>query len=450
MFNNKTPVWVDAERNIIAICLNESKIWIEVIQKLKINDFYYYKHKIIFNQIKIFFHNQEKFDLLTLSDALKNADDDLLRIGGRDYIHEIYEEYLGNFQLDDYIQIVLKHSRSKKLLNLSRMINDRIEKNTDTQEILFDIEELLTNIYEQNSSQNFVELNNIAGPVFDRIRELSINDRLLSGIDTGFDKLNDMTLGLQKGDFIVLAGRPSMGKTAFALNIAYHAATKNNLGCVVFVSLEMPKEQLVQRMLSLSSQVSLDKIRAGGPITNHEWSKLKNGKNQLERLNILINDSTATDIINLEINLKKIANTQPINLIVIDYLQLISSGIKNIESRQQEVSTISRFIKLIARKLNVPVLCLSQLSRLVEKREDKRPIMSDLRDSGAIEQDADLIMFMYREEYYRMNKNEENNTDQENLSNADKTELIIAKHRNGSIGTIDLMFYKRYGSFTQR
>ena len=436
------PYSSQAERAVLGSMMLSKDAVYEGVARLTEEDFYLRDHKIIFNAIKNTHIRGLEVDIVTVVDQLM-LDNKLQELSDANYIYTILEDTITPSTIEQYIRIIQDKTILRYLVNLS----DSIANGWNKQEI-DDIGDYVSKI--ENDVLAITRARNVGdfkspGEVIEVIKEKLVNnDRRsgeLTGTPSGYRDLDRVTNGFQKGDLVILAARPSMGKTALALNFAMNAAIEHNYPVGIF-SLEMPAEQLMQRMLSATSGVNSDKIRSFN-LTDKEWPKIDIGVNKLSKSKIYIDDTAGAKIADIQSKAKKLkAKHEDLGLIVIDYLQLITtSTFSKSDNRQQEVSEISRQLKAMARDLKVPVIALSQLSRSVEKREDKRPMLSDLRESGSIEQDADLVMFIYRDDYYNSNKDE-------NQASTGVAQVSIAKHRNGATGVVELLFLKDVGLFS--
>ena len=436
---NERNVAYFAEVNLLALLMNSPKCATDIIVNLEPIDFAEKRHQILFTHLVAMYEENEKgFLFETIVASLQEAKK-LAQIGGLIYLTEIHEQFI-NDDLADYLEIVKKYSLRRKLNTLLLKYNEKLKDNQPPTELISQLESDLFKMQTSVASRDFSLLKDLSAQVYERMRRLSVNKQEERGVRTNFFKLDNMTNGFQKGDLIILAARPSMGKTALALNLAYNVASIYYHECLLFFSLEMSALQLANRFMSLTSHVVSSKIQTGLGIVEKEWSQIKKAHQILSELNVFIDDTPDLSIFELQSKIRRICRERPVSLIVVDYLQLISvADSRLIESRQQEISIISRKLKAISRETNVPVLCLSQLSRSVEKRDNKRPLMSDLRESGAIEQDADIVMMMYRQNHYTRDPNEANSQEE--------TEVNITKHRNGPTGKIILKFIKELGIF---
>lgn len=407
------------------------------LERLQAEEFYSEQHRLIFRAMEELSERGEPLEILTLTEELRKDDVGLTRVGGINTLTAIFNAVPSAANVVHYIKIVKEKALLRRLIEASGEIaSEAVEGTEDISKILDDAESKIFAISEGHDNGNFTPLRTILVDVFATIEERAVHKGEVTGVATGFNDLDHLTAGLQKSDLILVAARPSMGKTAFVLNMAANVAL-NKHQPVAFFSLEMSKEQLVMRLLS--SEGSLDSQRTRvGDLTEEEWGRLIQTANRLSGAPLYIDDTPSISIMELRSKARRIQATHGLSLVVIDYLQLMQ-GRRNRnsdDSRQQEISEISRSLKALARELSVPVVALSQLSRSVESRQIKRPMLSDLRESGSLEQDADIVMFLYREDYY------DPETENKNL-----TELIIAKHRNGPVDTVNLSFLKQYTKF---
>ncbi|MGL5357709.1 MAG: replicative DNA helicase [Metamycoplasmataceae bacterium] len=432
---------LNIEKSLLGLIIKNDNCLRKAIVYLDYEDFYDEKNKLTFKFIKEFVINDEKLDIELLIESIRKKDTANVLTGGK-YLYSLVKDsgYVSSF--DNYLKIISESSNLRKMKEILTTSINELNKKTDNsyEELSATIQNRILEIENgKNINKDFVKISSIIEEYIKKIEQLEHGptDR---GLLTGFSQLDEITSGLQKGDLIIIAARPSMGKTAFALNIAINISKRKN---VAFFSLEMPAEQLVSRIVSHFSNINTNKLRRVKNISNDDWTKLFYAKKTISDLNLFIDDSPSLKLEELIWKARRLKRSDKLDLIIIDYLQLIPVSSSNYgENRQQEVSKISRLLKQLARELEVPVIALSQLSRRVEQREDKTPLMSDLRESGAIEQDADIIAFIFREEYY--NKNEENKNDLQ------ETNIIISKHRNGPTGRIDLIFNPSLGQFSDK
>ncbi len=430
----------------------------KIASLLNHNDFVSNVHQTIFSSILNLYNQGKEVDSVTLIYYLMN-NNLLAKAGGKEYIQKMYAEYIGDSFFLNYVDFISETSNKAKLKSLSSFIdvqlqNDKLESTT----IITDIDSKLQDLFNRTNEKDFQHVRDASEIVFDRIHKLSESTSSITGLTSGYTEVDSLTSGFQLGDLIILAARPSMGKTALALNFALNLLTSERAqkvqeqSGIVFFSLEMPCIQLLSRLYSVLGKIDLQKITTGKNLNQSEWGRINKIHSLTKDLEIYFDDTSSLSIMKLQLRLKKICKEKPhIKFVIIDYLQLLSLEVENRnESRQQEISKISRYLKVLARQLNVTIMCLSQLSRATERREDKRPLMSDLRDSGSIEQDADLVMLLYRESYYEAISNVHNDSNyssQPNKSTSDITELILVKNRNGPIGKVFLEFHKNFGKF---
>ena len=422
------PQNVDAEKSLLgAILIDEEKL-ADVTEFVNAVDFYDKNHSVIYGAMMSLYERHKPVDLLTLTEELKR-NKELDRIGGSTYLTELTNYVPTAAHASTYAELVSQKAVRRRLIKASGDISELgYDEATSTEELLEKAEAELFSVSDQTLRQDLASIESILTESFDRMEELHKNKGTLRGITTGYRDLDNMTAGLQKSDLVILAARPAMGKTTLVTNLAYNVATIAKKP-VLFFSLEMSKEQLVDRMLADASGVDAWNIRTGN-LSDDDFSKISEAMGELAEAPIYIDDTPGMTVLEMRTKARRANHEHPLGLIVIDYLQLMQSARRTDGNRVQEVSEISRGLKLIARELNVPVIALSQLSRLVEQRSPQVPQLSDLRESGSIEQDADIVMFIYREAYYNPETERENVTD-----------LIIAKHRNGPTGKIELYFH---------
>lgn len=424
-----------AEQTVLGSILLEESVIKTIVDKLSINDFYLLRHRIIFESMIEMFEHAVKIDYLTLTNHLSTRDL-LASAGGEDYIFALSDATPSVANLEYYIDIVKDKSIIRQMIETSKQISEEGFKATDMASFIDEAEKKIFDVASSRRTSGFVSIQSITDDVIAKTEAAKQATGHLTGLDTGFEEINKYTLGLQPEELYIIAGRPSMGKSAFALNIATNVCKARNDSHVAIFSLEMGVEQLVGRMLSSEARVLSQKIKMGN-LSTAEWEQLSLASTQLSKLNVVFDDSGTVKVTDLRQKCRKLAQEGRLDMVVIDYLQLLSASRPN-PNRVQEVSEISRTLKEMARELKIPVIALSQLSRNVENRTDKRPIMADLRESGSIEQDADVILFLYRDDYY----NQESQY-------PDQVDVIIAKNRSGatSIEGIPLLFKKAYSSF---
>lgn len=435
--NLKTmPHDINAEQSVLGSLLLDSDLIGDVMDIISFDEeFYHEAHKEIFRTIKGLFSEGKMVDMITVSDEL--AKNQLLQvIGGFEYLSELSDVGTLIHNVSNHAKIVHEKFMLRRLIKASTDIVEKGYASHDVEQLIEEAESSIFEISQNRDKKGFQIISDILQVTYEKIVQLHEDPNALTGIPSGFDALDEMTNGLQRSDLILIAARPSMGKTAFALNLCQHAAVKEKKSVAIF-SLEMAADQLVQRLLSAQSLVSIGDIRTG-QIEDDDWFKLARSSAQLGESKIFIDDTPGITVAEIRSKCRRLKMNQGLDLIMIDYLQLMSGGGKQ-ENRQQEISTISRSLKSIAREMNCPVIALSQLSRASELRADHRPILSDLRESGAIEQDADLVMFLYRDEYYNPD------TVDEKLKGIG--EIIIAKQRNGETGKIYLAWLGKFTKF---
>lgn len=422
------PHNLDAEMSLLGAVLIDEEVLAESSDKVHAADFYDKRHKMIFDAMMRLYEHHRPVDLLTLSDELQKKDE-LETVGGSSYLTELTNYVPTAANAAAYAEIVSQRAVRRRLIKASADIAEMgYDDDANTQEILERAESELFSVSDTSLKQDLVSLEQILTESFDRMEELHRDRGKLRGVRTGWRDLDNMTAGLQRSDLIILAARPAMGKTTLVTNLAYNVAAKENQS-VLFFSLEMSKEQLVDRMLADASGVDAWNIRTGN-LSDTDFEKISEAMGEMAEAPIFIDDTPGLTVLEMRTKARRQAHAQPLGLIIVDYLQLMQGSGRGDGNRVQEVSEISRGLKLIARELNVPVIALSQLSRSVESRSPQVPMLSDLRESGSIEQDADIVAFIYREAYYNPE------TDRQNI-----TDLILAKHRNGPVGKVELFFH---------
>ena len=423
------PQNLDAEKSLIGAVLIDEEVMADVSENVKAIDFYDKNHGIIFGAMIRLFEKHRPVDLLTLTDELKRKDE-LDAIGGSTYLTELTNYVPTAAHAATYAEMVAQKAVRRRLIHASADISELgYDESTTTQELLEKAEAELFSVSDQSIKQDLVSIDSILMESFDRIEELHKNKGELRGIRTGYRDLDNMTAGLQRSDLIILAARPAMGKTTLVTNLAYNVATIEKKP-VLFFSLEMSKEQLVDRMLADAANVDSWNIRTG-KLSDEDFLKLSEASGELAEAPIFIDDTPGLSVLEMRTKARRKNHESQLGLIIVDYLQLMQASGNHAGNRVQEVSEISRGLKLIARELNVPLIALSQLSRSVETRTPPIPQLSDLRESGSIEQEADIVSFIYRPSYY-----EPDNPEVQNI-----TDLIIAKHRNGPVGKVQLYFH---------
>lgn len=427
------PHNVEAEQSVLGSMILDKEAIINATEIIRGEDFYKEAHREIYEAMLSLYNRDEPVDLVTLSEELSQRKT-IDAIGGVSYLVNLSSSVPTTTNVKYYAKIVEEKSILRRLIKASSEILDKgYQAQEDVMQILDLAERSIFDISQNRSQEGFSPIKEVLMESFNRIEELYLNKKSLTGLTTGFLDIDRKTSGLQKSDLILIAARPSMGKTAFALNIAQNAALKGNASVAIF-SLEMAKEQLVQRFLSSESHIEIQKIRTGN-LGDDEWPRLAKAMGPLSQAKIYIDDTPGITVMEMKAKSRRLKMEKGLDMIMIDYLQLMS-GDKGAESRQQEISAISRALKGLAREMDCPVVALSQLSRAPELRSDHRPILSDLRESGAIEQDADIVMFLYRDDYYHPD------SEKKGIG-----EIIIAKQRNGATGVVELAWLEQYTKF---
>lgn len=427
------PHSIEAEQSVIGAMIMDRDAVIVASEMLTVEDFYQKQYGILYEAMTELYSENKPIDLITLQNRLKEKDVPP-EVSSLEFVRDMITTVPTSANVKYYAEIVSEKAMLRRLIKVNEEIaaacyagKERVE------DIMEDTEKKIFQVLQRKSNDTFVPIKEVVLNALDKIEAASRSNGSVTGLATGFIDLDYKTSGMQPSDLILIAARPSMGKTAFVLNIAEYMAFRNNLTVAIF-SLEMSKEQLVNRLFSLESRVDAQVLRNGN-LSDNDWTSLIEAAGTIGRSNMIIDDTPGISVAELRSKCRKYKLEHNLGIIMIDYLQLMT-GSKRAESRQQEISEISRSLKEIARELQVPVIALSQLSRAVEQRPDHRPMLSDLRESGAIEQDADVVMFLYRDDYY--------NHDTEKK---DVAEVIIAKQRNGPIGTVELAWLPRYTKF---
>ncbi|MGN1298371.1 MAG: replicative DNA helicase [Candidatus Scatovivens sp.] len=429
------PHDIEAEQAVLGCMLTDKDSVISAIEILKEDDFYREDNKTIYSAILSLYAKSEPIDIITVKAELTELGN-FERVGGLEYLADLPEKVPTTANIEKYIKIVEEKSMLRHLIQSANELvalgYDETEEVTDIMDMA---EKKIFNLSQNKSKKGYTPIKDILVSTFAELEKLSNQKGHLTGITTGFADLDYKTAGLHGSDLIILAARPAMGKSAFAINIATNAALKSKVPVIIF-QLEMSKEQVTNRILCSEAMVDSNKLRTG-QIEDSDWMKLAEASGILSEAPIYIDDTPGISMMEIRAKCRKLKMEKDLGLIVIDYLQLVQGSGKRNASREQEISEISRSLKILAKELNVPVIALSQLSRAAEQRKDgHRPMLSDLRESGAIEQDADIVMFLYREDYY-----------DENTENKNVAEVILAKHRGGSTGTVNLAWLPNYTKF---
>ena len=427
----------EAERAVIGSMLMDADAIVTASEMITSDDFYQRQYGILFDVMTELYGEDKPVDLVTLQERLKNKDvpPELTSV---EFISGILNDVPTSANIKHYAETVAEKALLRRMIRANEEIANTCYLGKEpVDQILEETEKKIFDLLQKKSSDDFVPIRDVVLSVNDKIELAAKHKGTVTGLATGFYDLDYKTSGFQPSDLILVAARPSMGKTAFVLNLAQYIAVKNKVPTAIF-SLEMSKDQLVNRLLSMESKVDSQLIRTGN-LSANDWEKLIESAGDISKAPLIIDDTPGISISELRSKCRKFKLENDLGLVIIDYLQLMSGGSKRTDSRQQEISEISRSLKALAREINAPVIALSQLSRACETRPDHRPILSDLRESGAIEQDADVVMFIYRDDYY--NKD----TDKKNIS-----EIIIAKQRNGPIGTVELVWLPNYTKFANK
>lgn len=428
------PHSIEAEQSVIGSMIMDREAIVVASEIVTGDDFYSKQYGILFETMVELNDEGKPVDLVTLQDRLKEKDVPP-EVSSLEFVRDLITAVPTSANIKYYANIVSEKSTLRRLIKLNEEIANTCYVGKESLEVILeDTEKRVFDLVQRRNMEDFVPIRQVVMNAMDRIEKASHNKGNVTGVATGFIDLDYKTAGMQPSDLILIAARPSMGKTAFVLNIAEYVAFRQNQTVAIF-SLEMSKEQLVNRLFSMESKVDSQHLRTGN-LSDDEWEKLIESAGVIGKSNLIIDDTPGISISELRSKCRKYKLEHHLDMIIIDYLQLMTGSGRSTDSRQQEISDISRSLKALARELNVPVMALSQLSRAVEQRPDHRPMLSDLRESGAIEQDADVVMFIYRDDYY--NKD----TERKNIS-----EIIIAKQRNGPIGTVELVWLPDFTKF---
>ena len=424
----------EAEQAVIGSMLTDQDAVIAAVEVLKAEDFYREDNKLIYEAILNIYNRAEPIDIITLKAELSSMGK-LDSVGGLEYIAQLPDKVPTTANVERYINIVEEKSMLRSLVKTANeIISLGYDETQNVEDIMDSAEKKIFDVMQKKNQKGYSQIKDILIDTFSRLEKLYNQKSHITGVPSGFTSLDYKTAGFQNSDFILIAARPAMGKSAFALNIATHAATRANVPVAIF-SLEMSKEQVANRILCSEALVDSNKVRTGN-LEDEEWQKLADASGELSNAKIYVDDTPGISALEIRAKCRKLKLEKNIGLVVVDYLQLVQGSGRKGANREQEIAEISRSFKILAKELNVPVIALSQLSRAVESRPDHRPMLSDLRESGSIEQDADIVMFLYRDDYY--------NEDSEKKNIA---EVIIAKQRNGSLGNVELAWLGNYTKF---
>ena len=425
------PQDIEAEKSLLGAIMLDENVLPEIITVISPNDFYDKNHQVIFEAMRNLYDSHRPIDLLTLTDELKSLKK-LKSIGGAAYLTELSNFVLAASHAKAYADIVRKAATQRKLIKAgTEIVNKAYEDGAQIDELIGKAEQELFAVSDKVVRSDYRPMGDLLSDAFERIETLQKDKGALRGLKTGFRDIDKKTAGFQKGDLIIVGARPAMGKTTFAQNLAYNIANINNKG-VLFFSMEMAANEIIERMISDVSGVNNWKIRTGN-VSDEEFAKIGDAMAEMEQLPIYIDDTSSMNIMELRNKARRAMHDHEIGIIIVDYLQLIAGSDRYAGNRVQEVTEISRGLKILARELDIPVIALAQLSRNVTGRDNPRPVLSDLRESGSIEQDADLVMFIHRPDYYKQND--------DNFEPTNITELLIAKHRHGEVGKVELYFH---------
>ncbi|MBR2704010.1 MAG: replicative DNA helicase [Clostridia bacterium] len=431
--NKVPPHDIEAEQAVLGCMITDKDAVIAAIESLAEEDFYREDNKLIYKAILNLYNRAEPVDIITLKSELSSIGK-FDAIGGLEYLAELPEKVPTTSNVDKYIKIVKEKSELRTLIKTANdIITMSYDPTQEVESIMDGAEKKIFNIMQKKNQEGYSSIKDILVDSFTELEELYNRKQHVTGVPTGFIDLDRITAGLHNSDLVLVAARPAMGKSAFALNIATNAAIEANKGVAIF-SLEMSKEQMANRILGSVAMVDGNSIRTGR-IADDDWIKLATASGELSQTGIVIDDTPGISVMEIRAKCRKLKMEKDIGLVIIDYLQLVQAS-SRAGSREQEIAEISRSLKILAKEINVPVIALSQLSRAPEQRPDHRPMLSDLRESGSIEQDADIVMFLYRDDYYNPD------TDKKNIA-----EVIIAKHRAGSTGTVELAWLGNYTKF---
>lgn len=439
MATRKMPQNLDAEMSVISACLLMPSAADKVCENLSPEMFFSDANRKIFEAVFELHEHKKPIDYTTLTNELEK-NNTLALIGGIEYLSDVIDSIVSAANVEYYMNIVQEKYLRRRLIEAATEIaTSAYEETQDTNEVVDIAEQQIFKVTKERKAGEFKSISEVLRSTQARLEYLAQNGSAITGLPTGFTDLDIMTSGLHEHELIIVAARPAMGKTAFAVNLAVNTALATPKAVAIF-NMEMGAEQLAQRMIGSVGGIDMKRLQTG-QLDDKDWQKVNEAMSELGETNIYIEDTSGITVSDIRAKCRRLANSEKgLALVIIDYLQLIQGGARYAGNRQQEVSEISRSLKTMALELHVPVIALAQLSRAVELREDKRPIMSDLRESGSIEQDADIVSFLYRDDYY--------NPDKHDLSgNTSVTELIVGKHRSGNTGTIELLFEKNFSNF---
>jgi replicative DNA helicase len=428
------PHDIEAEQAVIGSMLTDKDAIMAAVEVLKEEDFYREDNKQIYSAILNLYNRAEPVDIITLKRELESMKK-LEAVGGLEYIAELPDKVPTTANVEQYIKIVEEKSALRALIKTANeLITLGYDQTQEIEDILDTAEHKIFNVIQNRNQKGYSSIKDILVDSFTQLEQLYNQKQHITGVPTGFADLDFITAGLHPSDLVIVAARPAMGKSAFALNIAANAAVRANTPVAIF-SLEMSKEQMTNRILCSEAMVDSNKVRTG-KVDDEDWQKLAEASGELSQAQIFIDDTPGISVMEIRAKCRKMKLEKNIGMVVIDYIQLVQGSNRKGGSREQEISEISRSLKILAKEISVPVIALSQLSRSVEQRPDHRPMLSDLRESGAIEQDADIVMFLYRDDYYN------ENSEKKNIA-----EVILAKHRAGSTGTVELLWLGNYTKF---
>ena len=446
--NELPPQNIDAEKAVLGSIFLSTDALVESMEFLEPDDFYKHAHQIIYKDMVELNDRDEAIDVVTITNILTEQNN-LEDVGGMEYIADLAGSVPTAANVTYYAKIVKDKAILRRLIQTAtNIVTNSYNTDDDVTTVLDDAERDIMNVAENRTQSGFKPIKEVLNNAFNEIDRLSQEGDAVTGLSTGYPELDKITTGLHSDELVILAARPAVGKTAFALNLAQNVGTKTDKTVAIF-SLEMSAESLVNRMLCAEGSIDANHLRTG-QLTEDEWQNLVVAMGSLSRANIYMDDTSGIKMSEIRAKCRRLAKeTGNLGLVVVDYLQLIEGS--NAENRQQEVSGISRQLKKLAKELHVPVIALSQLSRGVEQRQDKRPVLSDIRESGSIEQDADIVAFLYRDDYYRDEDDDDDDSGSENEddeNNVGEVEVIIEKNRSGPRGTVKLLFVKSYNKFS--